>query len=88
MRASSRRNEKARIKALLVAAREQGDISTRATCIEAHEVHVLRLAAGHDETRSEEAEAGALLKGYYQAEAQGVNLMLQSLMEALNKSGK
>lgn len=52
----------------------------------AHEVHVLRMAAGHDEEPNEEAEAGSRIKACESAEIQGINAMFRSYIEALNKS--
>ncbi len=40
---------------------DAGHVETRAQCATALRVHVARLAAGHDEDPSEEAEAGALI---------------------------
>jgi len=51
------------VRALIDRARD-GDISLRAECLTAHRVHVLRLAAGHDEEATDEAEAGGILEAY------------------------
>ena len=81
--APSRRRVKARVDALVKAARD-GDPPTRARCDTAREVRIRRLAAGvaDAEEESEEAEAGALLAAHTAIDVYRTAEMLHAFLKA------
>lgn len=80
-----RRRPKARVEALVRDAHDNGNVVVRAACLTAHRVHMLRLAAGHDEAPSEEAEAGALLNALAQHDAQILSENFAGFLESIKE---
>jgi hypothetical protein len=62
---------------------EAGNLATRAACMRADRVHVLRLAAGHAEEPSVEADAGALLAAKDAVEAHQTHETMIAIVKAL-----
>lgn len=81
--APPRRRPKARVESLIHAAYDDGEINTRAACVTAYRVHVLRLAAGHDEHPSDEAAAGSILEALSQHDARILGENVASLIRSL-----
>ena len=69
-----------------MSAAQDGDLTARAATTTAYRVRLLRLAAGHGEEPSVEAEAGAWLEAEREAKIDAIHGMIQSYLEALNRS--
>ncbi len=54
-----------------------GEIGTLASALRAHRVEVARLATGHEDEPSEEAEAGALLEAWNMWDVQNLRHMYE-----------